>query len=110
MVLLLIEYEVAFFTGAPIRFGHVPHGLILERSPLEKQELLSVSDPLVIVRLIECAVLVGFGRLMWLIRLLLSILIGPDNALFLFAQAAKRIGPVFIQGLIVCLSDRDLVS
>ena len=77
---------------------------ILERSPLEKQELLSVSDPLVILRLIECAVLIGFGRLTWLDSVASFYLDWPlITHYFLFAQAAKRIGPVIIQGLIVSL-------
>ena len=73
--------------------------------------MLSVSDPLVILRLIECAVLIGFGRLMWLDSVASLYLDWPlITHYFLSAQAAKRIGPVFIQGLIVSLSISPPIS
>ena len=94
-----------FFTGAryPVWPCTSSFGSLNARRS-KKQELLSVSDPLVTLRLIECAVLIGFGRLTWLDSVASFYL---DWSLithyFLFAQAAKRIGPVFIQGLIVSL-------
>ena len=66
--------------------------------------MLSVSDPLVILRLIEYAVLIGFGSLMWLDSVAPFYLDWPlITHNFLFAQATKRVGPVFILGLIVSL-------